>query len=71
MAAKKKTALPANSEELATAYYDGMSQSKVAAGLPLTDAIDVTTRQRAEDEANGLTPWLTEQEAEPETQVTL
>ncbi len=34
-------------------YYDGLRQAKVAAGLPLETAIEVTARQRKEDEANG------------------
>lgn len=61
MATKKKTIDPAQAEQnekLATAYYDGMRQQKVSAGLKLEDALEVTARQRAEDEANGVTPWL-------------
>jgi hypothetical protein len=62
-AKKKKTDLPANAEELATAYYDTMRQEK-ARHIGLADAIEVTARQRAENEANGLTPYL--EETEPE-----
>lgn len=32
-----------------------MTQAKVAAGLPLADALEVTARQRAEDVAAGVT----------------
>lgn len=43
-------------------YYDGMRQAKVAAGLSLTDAIEVTARQRKEDEASGFTLETTTEE---------
>lgn len=49
MAAKKKF-----SEMLGDEYYDAMRQAKVDAGLSLAQAIEVTARQRAEDEANGV-----------------
>ena len=62
MATKKKTFTAEISEEIATSYYDGMRQEKVLAGLSLADAIEVTARQRKEDEANGITPYLTESE---------
>lgn len=55
--------MPANADDLKTAYYDAMRQSKQAAGLTLGDAIEVTARQQSEDEANDMTPWL-EAEAE-------
>jgi hypothetical protein len=48
MAAKKKSSPPGD------AYYEAMTATKVAAGLSLADAQEVTARQRAEDEANGL-----------------
>lgn len=41
-------------------YYDGLRQAKVTAGLKLEQAIEVTARQRDEDEANGVKPWETE-----------
>jgi len=34
------------------AYYATMQQSKLAAGIRLEDAIAITNRQRAEDDAN-------------------
>ena len=46
MAKKKLTAKEAD------AYYAAMRDAKVAAGLPLDTATEVTARQRAEDEAN-------------------
>ena len=49
---------PAAAELLKTAYYDGMRQDKVTAGLALDAAIEVTARQRDEDEANGYAPYL-------------
>lgn len=49
MAAKTKSKPPGD------AYYDAMIASKRAAGLSLEQATEVTARQRAEDEANGLT----------------
>jgi len=57
MAAKKKITPPGD------AYYEAMIAVKVAAGLSLADAQEVTARQRAEDEANGVTLG----EPEPET----
>lgn len=56
MAAKKTF-----TQSLGDGYYDAMRQSKVDAGLSLEMAIEVTARQRAEDEANGVTA-----EAQPE-----
>jgi hypothetical protein len=57
MAAKKKPT-PTND-----AYYEAMVAAKVAAGLPLADAQEVTARQRAEDAANGVTIGETEEES--------
>lgn len=59
--AKKKTTTPPGD-----AYYDAMIQAKVAAGLPYKDACEVTARQRAEDEANGVTLDEAETESPPE-----
>lgn len=67
MAAKKKTFTAELSQQMADSYYDGMRQAKVHAGLSLADAIEVTARQRAEDEANNVTPFLDLAEADPET----
>lgn len=64
MAARKKTFTAEISQELADSYYDAMRAAKVGAGLSLTDATEVTTRQRVEDEVNGITPYLTESEPE-------
>lgn len=47
-------------------YYDGMRQAKVHAGLSLADAIEVTARQRKEDEANGFTLAAEEAPISPE-----
>ena len=44
-------------------YYAALQQSKVAAGLPLGDAIEVTARQRKEDEASGFTLETPSEEA--------
>lgn len=67
MATKKKTFTAELAAEMADAYYDGMRQGKVLAGLSQADATEVTARQRAEDEANKVTPFLDTAEAEPET----
>lgn len=64
MATKKKTFTAELAAEMADAYYDGMRHGKVLAGLSLADATEVTARQRKEDEANGITPFLTESEPE-------
>lgn len=61
MAAKKKTATPPGD-----AYYAAMLQGKVLAGLSLAAATEVTARQRAEDEANGVTLSEPETEEIPE-----
>jgi len=66
MAAKKKTFTDELAAKMADAYYDGMRQGKVLAGLSLADATEVTARQRAEDEANGVTLGETESEEIPE-----
>lgn len=50
--AKKKT--DSLGEDQVTAYYDAMRAQKVAAGLTLEQATEVTARQRANDEANGV-----------------
>lgn len=49
MAAKKK---PVTDAAAADEYYQAIQSAKIAAGLTLADAIEVTARQRAEDEAN-------------------
>lgn len=59
MAAKKKATPPGDD------YYDAMRQAKVDAGLSLAAAIEVTARQRAEDEANGVSIGETEEEKDP------
>ena len=46
MAKKKLTG------EALDAYYDEMAKQKVRPGLTLATALEVTARQRAEDEAN-------------------
>ena len=65
MAAKKKTETPDNAEELKAAYYDAMRSAKAAGGLPADEAEQVTTRQKAWDEEQGITPWLDAVEPEP------
>lgn len=65
MATKKRSFTAAVDSQLADTYYDKMRTAKVAAGLSLADATEVTARQRAEDEANGAA--LSLDEAEPET----
>lgn len=68
MAAKKKADIPANSGELKAAYYNAMRSAKVAGGLPADEAEQVTKRQAAWDEEQGITPWLdAEETAAPET----
>jgi len=47
MAKKSKT-----DPTIADAYYAAIATRKQAAGLSLADAIEVTARQRAEDDAN-------------------
>ena len=61
MAAKKKPTPPGD------AYYEAMVQGKLLAGLSLADAQEVTARQRAEDEANGITLDEAETETPPES----
>lgn len=67
MAAKKKSFSAQIDQELADAYYDGMRQEK-AKVIPLADAIEVTDRQRAEDEAAGFAPYLDKAESESESE---
>ncbi len=67
MATKKKTFTAEFAQQMADSYYDGMRQAKVTAGLSLADAIEVTARQRKEDEANNVTQFLDLAEADLET----
>lgn len=59
MAAKAKTTKPPGDD-----YYDAMVKAKVAAGISLEQATEVTARQRAEDEASGFTIGETEESPE-------
>ena len=61
MAAKAYTTKPPGDD-----YYAAMVKAKVAAGLSLEQATEVTARQRAEDAANGIT--IGETESEPQTE---
>jgi hypothetical protein len=61
----KKKIDPAKADELKTAYYDAMRQGKRDAGLRLEDAVEVTARQQAEDEASQSMPWLEEETEQP------
>jgi hypothetical protein len=58
MAAKKKPTPPGDE------YYAAMCKAKVAAGLSLDQATEVTARQRAEDEANGVSIGETNEESQ-------
>ena len=64
MAKKKPTADSPATKQLADDYYAAMQATKQR-HLPLSDAIEVTARQRAEDEERGDTPYLDEAEPEP------
>lgn len=60
MAAKKKPSKPLGDE-----HYAQMLQDKIKAGLSLADATEVTNRQRAEDEANGVTLGMASDDNDP------
>lgn len=54
--AVEKPAKADNKKATADAYYAAMLKGKIAAGLREDTALEVTARQRAEDEANGIEP---------------
>lgn len=66
MATKKRTFTAEVGSQLADTYYDKTRTAKVAAGLSLAAATEVTARQRAEDEVNGVALSLDELETPPE-----
>lgn len=64
MAAKKKEADPAKAD----AYYEALCAAKIKAGVYPEEAQKVVARQRAEDEAAGLMPYLEIETTEPSSE---